>query len=264
MDYLLAKLDYVLKDISGAKHLLLLLDYDGTLVPIVETPDMAVMPEELRKLLKSLAGSPDLTLGIISGRSLNEIRDLVGINHIFYSGNHGLELQYPDCKVEVFYSEQMVKDIQGIKLKLEQKLAKVEGMLLETKGPILAVHYRRCNPEHEQKIITTLERSIPKRQEGFQLRYGKKVIEVCPAIPLGKDKVVHRIINRVSAKMPLALYAGDDKTDEDAFRALREHDISIHVGPADSGSIAKYYLNNPGELWGFLAKIQSRLEGKGA
>jgi len=78
--------------IERAEHILLLLDYDGTLVPIAETPELALLPQHTKHALQMLRHHPKISLGIISGRALSEIREIVGLEGIYYAGNHGLEM----------------------------------------------------------------------------------------------------------------------------------------------------------------------------
>ena len=85
-------------DIRTASHILLLSDYDGTLSPIASRPEEAILPPEVREQLYALTKKPAFRVGIISGRSLSEVKALVGIEGIYYAGNHGLEMEGPGLK----------------------------------------------------------------------------------------------------------------------------------------------------------------------
>lgn len=97
MDYLFSKWDK-LKEALVNKHIFLFLDYDGTLTPIVDYPDKAVISEEVRNLLKDLSAKPRCHVGVISGRALNDVKKMVDLEDIVYVGNHGLEIEGPKIK----------------------------------------------------------------------------------------------------------------------------------------------------------------------
>lgn len=97
MKHLFESWDKIKKDING-KYILLFLDYDGTLSPIVNTPDEAVIPRQIQSLLDRLSGDPRCKIAVISGRSLKDIKNKVGLKNIIYSGNHGMEIESPKIK----------------------------------------------------------------------------------------------------------------------------------------------------------------------
>ena len=95
MEYFFAEPDMI-KHLIGNRHLCLFLDYDGTLTPIVQRPQDAVLPTEARELLKDLSKSDRCEMAIISGRALSDIKKLVGLKNITYVGNHGMEIEGPN------------------------------------------------------------------------------------------------------------------------------------------------------------------------
>ena len=99
MDYIFSQFSKI-KELLSNKFILLLLDYDGTLTPIVETPSKAIIHKDTRELLQKLSRSSYCKIGIISGRKLEDIKNIVGIDSIIYAGNHGLEIQGPKIKFE--------------------------------------------------------------------------------------------------------------------------------------------------------------------
>ena len=98
MDYIFSQWDKIVVAIKKAEHVLLVLDYDGTLTPIVENPERAELDENTKSQLQSLAQAPYFTIGIISGRSLFDIKKRVALENISYAGNHGLEIEMPNMK----------------------------------------------------------------------------------------------------------------------------------------------------------------------
>lgn len=95
MEHLLSVWSKVAMQLSNARHVLLLTDYDGTLTPIVERPELANLSKDIRRLLQTLAYQRYITVGVISGRALVDLKDKVGISGIIYAGNHGLEIEGP-------------------------------------------------------------------------------------------------------------------------------------------------------------------------
>jgi trehalose 6-phosphate phosphatase len=95
LEHLLFAWSEVAEQLRSARHILLILDYDGTLTPIVERPELADLPQDARRVLEALAGKQRLKLAIISGRALADLKQKVAISNIIYAGNHGLEIEGP-------------------------------------------------------------------------------------------------------------------------------------------------------------------------
>lgn len=170
--------------IEAASHVLLLSDYDGTLTPIVGRPDEALLSPEVRDKLCALAEKPAFSVGIISGRSLSEIKKMVGIKEIYYAGNHGLEIEGPGLQFinpEAEAAQEAMKTLAG---QLSARLAGVKGVILEDKGLSLSLHYRLVQ-ENEEKMVAEVfhQATSPLVQAGkIRVTSGKKVWEVRPPI----------------------------------------------------------------------------------
>lgn len=226
--------------------LVLFLDYDGTLTPIVKRPELARLRLATKKLLERLAKK--VTVCIISGRSLNDIKGLVKIQNIIYCGNHGLEIDYygkvfihPDAKK---FKRRLDKILEILK----EKLKNIPGILIEDKDVVLSVHYRNVRKEYIGKIKKVLDMPF-----GAKITYGKKVFEVRPPVEWDKGFCVKKIMSMSGGRL-LPIYIGDDTADEDAFRVIRQDGISIFVGrPKKSG--AEYYLRNTKEVTRFLEQL---------
>lgn len=197
----------------------ILTDVDGTLAPIVERAEEAEVPAAARRALAALAERYAL-VGCISGRRAAEARRLVGLGALAYAGNHGLELLLPG-------EEEPRPDpaLAGREEAAAEFLAGFDGRLAaaglrrEDKGPIQALHWRGSADE---AAAEGRAREIAAAAEGAGLepRWGRKVLELRPPGGGGKDGAVAALL----ADRPLdrAVYAGDDRTDLDAFRRLRE------------------------------------------
>lgn len=146
MKYLFDNWDEISETVRSSTTILLLLDYDGTTVSIQRTPERARLDEETRRLLSELSGIPRVTLGIVSGRSISDICSMVGLGELIYVGNHGLEILLPGKPVKMLYSEGTLRFIRNVFEELKGQLGDIAGVLLEEKGPIIAIHYRTAPP----------------------------------------------------------------------------------------------------------------------
>jgi trehalose 6-phosphate phosphatase len=198
----------------------ILTDVDGTLAPIVPRPDEAAVPARATELLSELSERYRL-VGCVSGRRAEEAQRLVGVEGIAYAGNHGLELLLPGEDGLRFDPslEGREGDAAGFVAELGAGALVEAGLRLEDKGPIQALHWRgaeddRAAEAHAREIGAAAGRA------GLELRWGRKVLELRPPGGGGKDAAVAALLatNGVTA----ATYAGDDRTDLDAFRRLRE------------------------------------------
>ena len=262
MQHLFQSWESFSSDIRVASHILLLSDYDGTLTPIVSRPDEAVLPLEVRETLCALAKKPTFSVGIISGRSLSEVKALVGIQGIYYAGNHGLEIEGPGLKFINPAAKAAQTEIKDLARQFSAKLSSIEGVIVEDKGLSLSIHYRLVK-ESEEDIVAEIFHQIssPWLQEGkVKVTSGKKVWEVRPPIDWHKGKVVKTIMNEIRVflrcEQLLTIYLGDDTTDEDAFMVIhRPEGWSIFVGGENPSSNADYFLNSTSEVEDFLSRL---------
>jgi len=198
----------------------ILTDVDGTLAPIVERPEQAAVPARARELLAAL-GERFGFVGCISGRRAVDARRLVGVEGIAYAGNHGFELllpgeDEPQLDPAVAGREDAAADfLAGLD---SDGLAAI-GLRRENKGPIQALHWRGAGDERAadaraHEIATQAGRA------GLEPRWGRKVLELRPVGGGGKDAAVGALL--AEEDVGTAVYAGDDRTDLDACRRLRE------------------------------------------
>lgn len=207
-----------LRDAPGRAAILT--DVDGTLAPIVERAEDAVVPAASREALAALSERYAL-VGCISGRRAEEARRLVGLDSLAYAGNHGLELLLPG-------EEEPRPDpsIAGREHEAAEFLAAVEGERLaaaglrrEDKGPIQALHWRGSADEAGAESRAH-EIANEAGKAGLEPRWGRKVLELRPLGGGGKDGAVASLL--ADERVDRATYAGDDRTDLDAFRRLRQ------------------------------------------
>ncbi len=170
--------------LHSAGHILLLLDYDGTLTPIVATPEQAILAEDMRQLLRVLHNRDKFSIGIISGRKLDEIQRIIGLPDIYYAGNHGLEMQGPGLCYFNPQSAEARTYLTAILQALKERLAHIAGIMVENKGLSLSLHYRLAPEAHIKEVNDIFnqvcEPYVVKNQ--VKITRGKKVLEVRPPV----------------------------------------------------------------------------------
>ncbi|HHQ44761.1 MAG TPA: trehalose-phosphatase [Candidatus Altiarchaeales archaeon] len=262
MKHALEEWDFIESRIFSGKKIILLLDYDGTLTHIVENPGDAVLDGRIRSVLREISGYKQIVLGVLSGRRLADVMELVGVNGIYYCGNHGLEVNGPGTEFmleeEDFFREKISSAVEV----LRESMKNQEGVSVEDKGLSVVVHYRRAVEEDAEAIQRVFMDSVKKHLEsGFRVCKNKKTLELLPDTQYDKGTAVVEIKRQVEKEAGgdvRTIYVGDDATDEDAFRSLGENDVGIVVGRENS--CAKYFLLDVSEVWKFLDKLRSSLQ----
>lgn len=259
MEHLFDHWEAVKKEIKG-KVIFLFLDYDGTLTPIAETPDRAEISEVTKELLSQLSKAPHFKLAIISGRSLNNIKNSIGLKDIIYAGNHGLEIEGPDIKFTSQISPRLKSTIRGINDDLVAKLSGIKGVYIEDKELTISVHYRLVTREDLpllQSILAEITNPFIVRGK-IKISSGKKVYEMKPPVQWDKGRVVLWLLARwqfargESSIFPI--YIGDDVSDEDAFKVLKNKGLTVFIGES-SASEASYYLKSTEQVIEFVKRI---------
>lgn len=243
-----------LKNKITSKRTLLFLDYDGTLTPIVSTPDKAIITEESRELIARLKRR--IPVAVISGRSLADIKKRVGIDGIIYAGNHGAEIW--DGKEQVV-SQNLTADrllLNELLQRLSRALERFSGVFIEDKGATASIHYRLLKVKELAEFFEIFEKTTADYEDSFRITSGKKVFEIRPLALWNKGDAVKWISAKLAPGREV-VYIGDDTTDEDAFRVIRGSGVAISIV---SNPEAHYYLKSQSELTGFLEEIAVHLE----
>src|SRR6266851_7679279 len=136
--------------VARAPYLLLCVDFDGTLAPIVEHPALAELSPPLRAVLQALAGRENVSVAVISGRERGELGALVGIPDLIYGGNHGLEISGPGFFFVEPTAQAHRESLRELAVDLASRLQTVPGTFVEDKGLTLSVHYRRAAADLEE------------------------------------------------------------------------------------------------------------------
>nr|BAH28884.1 trehalose-6-phosphate synthase alpha [Polypedilum vanderplanki]BAH28886.1 trehalose-6-phosphate synthase alpha [Polypedilum vanderplanki] len=215
--------DYLLNYIGYSHKLALLLDYDGTLAPIAPHPDLATLPQETKNVLHRLSNLNEVYIAVISGRSVENVKNMVGIEGITYAGNHGLEILHPDGSkfvhpMPVEYEEKVSKLLRAL-----QDSVCHDGAWVENKGALLTFHYRDTPNEMRPQMIDKAKFLI--EHFGFTASESLCAIEAKPPVPWNKGRASIYILRTAfgvdwSERIKI-IYVGDDVTDEDAMMALR-------------------------------------------
>jgi trehalose 6-phosphate phosphatase len=246
-------------------HAAILSDVDGTLAAIVPRPEQAEVPAQAAELLTRLNERYGL-VGCVSGRRAEEARRLVGVEGIAYAGNHGLELLLPGEAAPRFDPSLQGRegDAAAFVADLGPEALAEAGLRLEDKGPIQALHWRGA-PDERGAHARAHEISAAAGRAGLELRWGRKVLELRPPGGGGKDAAVAALL--AAGGVTAAVYAGDDRTDLDAFRRLRELqesgelEIAICVGvlseegPSEIAEEADMTVEDPAGWLALLAAL---------
>jgi len=242
----------------SAKRILLLLDFDGTLTPIVDRPREAELSLEMERILKFLTRKRGFEVAIISGRSLYDLKQKIKIRNIIYVGNHGLEIERKGKKFIYPQASKSIPTMKELKKILRARLGSFRGIILEDKRVGLAVHYRRVeNSEVSElkRIVRQVFRPFMEKRK-IKIGYGKEMLEAKPPIMWNKGKAASLLINSFRREKPLPVYLGDDRTDEDAFSALDGKGITVFVGKPGK-SKANFFLKNIPEVKIFLKRLSA-------
>jgi trehalose-phosphatase len=242
------------QEIAGrGDQLAVFLDYDGTLTPIVSRPDEAVLADTTRAILRALVAK--VPVAILSGRELKDVRQRVAIDGIVYAGSHGFDIAGPRG-LQRQEATEFLPVLDAAEKELREKLAGIAGALIERKCFSIAAHYRNVNESDFPKMERVVS-EIAARHRELRRIDGKKVYELLPNIDWDKGKAVLWLLEHLGLERPDArpIYIGDDRTDEDAFRALEQCGIGILVSEEPRPTAASYSLGNPSEVERFLRKL---------
>jgi trehalose 6-phosphate phosphatase len=239
--------------LSAVERISLFLDFDGTLVPIEADPRIPRPDQATVDTLKKLAGRQSLVTTIISGRAVEDLYSRIRVEGIIYAGNHGLEIFGRNLHFVEGVAWNRRGDLERLTDELSALLRPIEGTLVENKGLTASIHYRQAAPESLPGIQDLVRKTVARYDPMFLLTQGRKVLEIVPATNWNKGSAVQWINDQLGGQRVLSIYAGDDNTDERAFRTLPDA-VTIKIGHLPETD-ARYRLPDPGALQELLLEL---------
>ncbi|KAK2653552.1 hypothetical protein Ddye_013408 [Dipteronia dyeriana] len=265
----LTSFEQIINSAQG-KRIALFLDYDGTLSPIVDNPDSAFMSDAMRAAVKKVAKY--FPTAIISGRSRDKVYEFIGLKELYYAGSHGMDIMSPvrqsvsddhqndirstdkeDKEVNLFQpAREFLPMIDEVLKSLVENTKDIKGVKVENNKFVAAVHYRNVDEKYWQTVAQRVH-DIMKLYPRLRLTHGRKVLEVRPVINWDKGKAVMFLLESLglsNCNDVLPIYVGDDRTDEDAFKVLREGNCGygILVSAVPKESKAFFSLRDTSEV----------------
>jgi len=250
-------LEHVQEIAGGAGRAAVFLDYDGTLTPIVSQPEEAWLSDSMRQKLRELAARAPVA--ILSGRDLDDVRRRMNIDAIVYAGSHGFDIAGPHGLRRQMATE-FLSNLDMAEKELHAVLGGISGARVERKRFSVAAHYRNVKGNDVPKVEQAVS-EVATRHRGLRRMEGKKVFELLPAIAWDKGKAMLWLLETLGLERGniRPIFIGDDRTDEDAFRALEQRGIGILVSEQSQPTGAKYSLKDPAEVEYFLRALSAHL-----
>jgi len=237
------------------------LDYDGTLTPIVDRPELAILSDAGRTVVDALARKRPVA--VVSGRDRPDVESLVGIDSLTFAGSHGFDIRTPEAgNLSLEGIGDYTPLMDEVERRLTEGLDAIDGALVERKRFSVAAHYRLVADAEYPAFRAVLDRLL-EAVPGLKEKPGKKVFEIQPAIDWDKGKAVGQLLITLglddAGHRPM--FFGDDVTDEDAFRAL--HDlggVGVLAAPASDGdtgrlTAADFRVDDPDQVLEVLRRL---------
>nr|WP_281276420.1 trehalose-phosphatase [Dictyobacter kobayashii] len=238
------------------------LDYDGTLTPIRDRPEDAVISDSMRDVVRRLAER--VPVGVVSGRDRRVVQELMGLDNLIVAGSHGFDIWSPSGgsiqREEGASFEGLLREVEA---RLRAELSDLPGALIEPKKSSVAAHFRLVPEEQQPRVKEIVDTILSEHPDELKVTPGKMVYEIQPKLDWDKGKAVLYLLEALGLDRDdvVPVYLGDDITDEDAFRALKGRGIGIFVGSSDDPetagrtTAADYILNTIGEVEKFLDRL---------
>ncbi|CAL9110572.1 unnamed protein product [Musa textilis] len=252
---------------STGKQIVMFLDYDGTLSPIVDDPDRAFISNAMRETVRDVARH--FPTAIVSGRRRDKVFSFVRLRELYYAGSHGMDIKSPTkrtkhtkakTKAVLFQpATEFLPMIDEVFKALMEKTKLIPGSRVENNIFTLSVHFR-CVDEKIWSSLAELVRSVLKDYPKLRLTLGRKVLEIRPSIKWDKGKALEFLLEYLGladSGNVFPVYIGDDRTDEDAFKVLhgRRQGLGILVSEVIRETSARCSLRQPAEVQEFLRRL---------
>ncbi|KAG8087222.1 hypothetical protein GUJ93_ZPchr0010g8117 [Zizania palustris] len=263
----LSKFDQIVAASKG-KKIVMFLDYDGTLSPIVDDPDAAFMSDTMRRAVRSVA--KHFPTAIVSGRCRDKVFEFVKLAELYYAGSHGMDIKSPakasrhneaKAKGVLFQpASKFLPMIEQVHDSLIEKTKCIPGSKVENNKFCVSVHFR-CVDEKSWSTLAGIVKGELEEYPKLKLTQGRKVLEIRPTIKWDKGKALEFLLESLGfadCTDVLPVYIGDDRSDEDAFKVLQKRGhggVGIVVSKYPKDTHASYSLQEPAEVMEFLLRL---------
>nr|ATE80676.1 Trehalose-phosphate phosphatase 1 [Betula platyphylla]ATE80677.1 Trehalose-phosphate phosphatase 2 [Betula platyphylla]ATE80678.1 Trehalose-phosphate phosphatase 3 [Betula platyphylla] len=260
-------------DASKGKQIVMFLDYDGTLSPIVDDPDRAYMSKPMRETVRKLAKC--FPTAIVTGRCRDKVYSFVKLAELYYAGSHGMDIKGPATGSKykkasegngVLFqpASEFLPMIDEVFKQLVEITKSTPGAKVENNKFCASVHFR-CVDEKKWSELAQQVKSVMKDYPKLRLTQGRKVLEIRPTIKWDKGKALEFLLESLgfaNCTDVFPVYIGDDRTDEDAFKILRDRGqgFGILVSKFPKETSASYSLQEPAQVKDFLGRLVARVE----
>lgn len=254
--------DYDLTRQISDKTVAVFCDYDGALTPIVDRPEDAHIPPATLEALEALAALT--VVGIVSGRDLVDVMGMVPTERVWFSGSHGFDVRRPDgTREESPEGAAALPALAAAEEQLAERLGATDGAWAERKRFAIAVHYR-ATPDDQVAGLEAIVADIATSHDGLRMTGGKKIFELRPDIDWHKGKAVRWLIEAAGLDPvdTLALFIGDDVTDEDGFAEVRSRGVGVVVGTEERYTAAHLRVDDSDATRQLLEDLARRLSAR--
>jgi trehalose 6-phosphate phosphatase len=240
--------------------LVLLFDYDGTLTPIVERPEMAVLDDKTKRLLAELSERLNVHVGVLSGRGIDELQSLVPLPHLYFAGTSGMEVELHGNRIVHPRADFAADLMRRLAAQLEEPVKSHDGAWLERKRLSLTVHYRQTPDNLLRSLQAAVEEVVQPYAGELRITQGPMAWEITSAKGWNKGSAIRLILADFGTSNDILLYAGDGENDADAIaEVMAMGGVTFGIGP-DASPAATYRLPNHTALIAFLSRLNASLK----
>jgi len=229
--------DAAIEAVATTDTLLIALDFDGTLSPLVDEPMSARMTPGARAAVDALAALPRTVVALVSGRSLGHLREIAehdDASPVWLAGSHGAQFWIPGTGVEAAGDDRADLALRDrLQQEVTARTSEMTGVWIEPKEYGLGVHTRTADADTAASARALVDRVLAAEAPSWRRRTGHDILEFSFRHE-GKDSAVAHLRERVGATA--VLFAGDDVTDEDALSSLRDGDLGVRVGAGETAA----------------------------
>lgn len=249
--------DRLIEEIGRHPRVLVVLDYDGTVVHLRSRPHLAILGAEERAILRRLDRGRS-RLAMMSGRAVADLRERVAVEDILYGGVFGLEIAGPGWHFIHPDARAVHQQLQDLNEAFARLFADVPGTFIEDKGVGITVHYRNIPPERREEFERRVAHARAAAPRGLSWRRGRMAWEILPRTGWNKGEAAKLLWRRL--KRPFMLVIGDEHYDEPMLRAAA-HGRGVGVRVGRGNSEAAHRLRDCEAVRRLLRRVAERLAG---